>query len=632
MTINDKLKLSQNTIIIAGIFCFIVALLLLLNFWQTTNNDPIESKALVALVERLKQEPNNDELKAEIRNFDLLARKAYFNSKWQVKTGAYLLLIGAIVLAVALRFYYSLKEKISEPEVKHENEILSRILAQKGIIIVGGVIFVLAIGASFITVNQLDNYGTENAVAEVAPSESEEQIEVINVGTTPVQATENQHDEQVAEVVEIETANGPSPSELKEEPQPETEQSAPIKQEDAKQVIPSSSSSPSTGLTLQALRENHNSFRGPLAQGVIYHKNIPTEWDGTSGTNIRWKSSIPKHGFNSPIIWGDKIFVAGADDNSKEVYCFNKADGKLLWTGKAGNIQGSPSSPPRVSSDTGLSAPTLTTDGKRVFAIFATGDVIAFDMNGKRVWAKNLGVPDNHYGHSSSLITWANKLIIQYDTNKGGKVIALDVATGEPVWETVRNSKISWASPVLAQIDGKYQVILTADPIVAGYDVETGKEIWEVEAMMGEVGPSVAYSDGIVFAANEYARLVAIDAKSHNILWENDEYLPEASSPVAHDGMLVICTSYGVIACYNTKTGDMFWEDDIGKTLYSSPVFADGKLFVMDNDGVVRIYEYSKEKKLISENELGEPGGTTPAFDDGHIYIRGENNLYCIGK
>ena len=296
-----------------------------------------------------------------------------------------------------------------------------------------------------------------------------------------------------------------------------------------------------------------------MAQGVIYHKNIPTEWDGTAGTNIRWKSPIPKNGFNSPIIWGDKIFIAGADDKFRRGLLLQQERlENCCGQAKAGNIPGSPSSPPRVSADTGLSAPTLTTDGKRVFAIFATGDVIAFDMNGKRVWAKNLGVPDNHYGHSSSLITWANKLIIQYDTNKGGKVMALDVATGNPVWETVRQSKISWASPVFAEVDGKYQVILTADPIVAGYDVETGKELWSVEAMMGEVGPSVAYSDGIVFAANEYARLVAIDIRTHKTLWEDDEYLPEASSPLAHNGLLVICTSYGVIACYDTKTGDMY--------------------------------------------------------------------------
>ena len=116
MTINDKIKLSRNVAIIAGIFSITVALLLLLNFWQMTTSDPIESKALVALVERLKQEPNNNELKAEIRNFDLLARKAYFNSQWQVKTGAWMLLFGAVILAFALRSYYSLKAKIDEPD------------------------------------------------------------------------------------------------------------------------------------------------------------------------------------------------------------------------------------------------------------------------------------------------------------------------------------------------------------------------------------------------------------------------------------------------------------------------------------------------------------------------------------
>jgi len=287
---------------------------------------------------------------------------------------------------------------------------------------------------------------------------------------------------------------------------------------------------------------------------------------------------------------------------------------------------------PRVTEDTGLSAPTMTTDGKRVFAIFATGDVIAFDMNGNRVWAKNLGVPDNHYGHSSSLITWDGKLFIQYDTNKGGRVMALNVSNGEIVWDTQRDSNISWASPVLAQVDGNYQLFLTADPIVAGYNVNTGEEMWAVEAMMGEVGPSVAFSKGVVYAGNEYARLVAIDASSHEILWENDMYLPEAASPLAHDGLVIIATSYGVLVCYDAKTGDQYWEDDVGTTLYSSPIYANGKLFMMDNDGVMRIYDYAKEMNMISENELGETSGTTPAFADGRIYIRGEENLYCIGK
>ena len=295
-------------------------------------------------------------------------------------------------------------------------------------------------------------------------------------------------------------------------------------------------------------------------------------------------------------------------------------------------MQGSPEKPPRVTEDTGLSAPSLTTDGKAVFAIFGTGDIIAFDMNGLRLWAKNLGVPDNHYGHSSSLITWEGKLFVQYDTNRGSKIIALNNSTGETVWETVREAKISWASPVLAEINGKMQVILTSDPIVAGYDTNTGEELWKVDCMMGEVGPSGGFSDGIVFAANEYARLVAINPKDASIVWENDEYLPEAASPLAHNGLLIIATSYGVLVCYDTKTGEQYWEHDVGTTLYASPIVADGKLFMMDNDGVMRIYEFAKEMKLISENELGETAGTTPAFSDGKIYIRGEKHLYCIGK
>ncbi len=624
MTTSDKLKLSQNIALIAGIFCTAVAILLLLNFWQVSKTDPIESKALEALVERLKDDPNNEELKEEIRNFDLLARKAYFNSQWQVKTGAYLLLFGAIVLAFSLRVYYSAKSKIEEPDAKLENEIASRILAQKGIVIVGAAVMVLAIIASFATVNHLDFYEAESQVAETTPQD--EGIEVIEVAESPQTVTETTEQEVKEEAPETVGQVVEEKSEVAK-PEKETEE---VVEKQAEKVQPKTVAI--SGPTLADVQKNSNSFRGPLSQGVSLHKNIPTEWDGAAGTNVLWKAPISKFGLNSPIIWGDKLFISGADNSAREVYCYDRNTGKLLWTGVADNIQGSPAQPPRVSDDTGLAAPSLTTDGKAVFAIFATGDVIAFDMNGKRVWGRNLGVPDNHYGHSSSLITWDGKLLVQYDTNKGGKLLALSNANGETVWETTRQAKISWASPLLAEVDGKYQVILTSDPIVAGYDVETGKELWATECMMGEVGPSVAYSDGLVFAANEYARLVAINAKDGSIVWENDEYLPEASSPVACNGLLFIATSYGVLVCYDAKTGDQYWEHDVGATLYSSPVIADGKLFMMDNDGVMRVYEASKEMKLISENELGEMSGPTPAFADGRIYIRGDKNLYCIGK
>jgi outer membrane protein assembly factor BamB len=234
------------------------------------------------------------------------------------------------------------------------------------------------------------------------------------------------------------------------------------------------------------------------------------DWDGPSGKNIKWKVALAKKGYNSPVIWGDKLFIAGADNESRVLYCFNRLDGKLLWELAADGIPGSPATAPKVTADTGLSAPSVTTNGNQVFAIFATGDILAADLSGKRIWAKNLGVPDNHYGHSSSLICWKDKLIIQFDTNKGGRLLALNNLTGASVWDTPRKSKISWSSPMLAEIEGKMQIITTSSPTVAGYDFDSGAQVWSLDCLSGEVGPSAAYADGLVYAANEYATLAAI--------------------------------------------------------------------------------------------------------------------------
>ena len=97
----------------------------------------------------------------------------------------------------------------------------------------------------------------------------------------------------------------------------------------------------------------------------------------------------------------------------------------------------------------------MAVDGQRVYAIFATGDIIAFDMEGKKVWGRNLGVPKNHYGHSSSLQVWENKVVVQYDTHTSGRMLALNTLNGETLWDVNRPVHISWASPALIEVDGK---------------------------------------------------------------------------------------------------------------------------------------------------------------------------------
>jgi outer membrane protein assembly factor BamB len=606
---NQTIKLAANTAMVAFIFSFVVAILLVLNHYQLKAHDPLETESMERLVERLKDEPDNEDLKHEIRSLDLLARKAFFTSQWQVRTGRYLLLLSSVVWIIAIRYYYSERSRITEPDVP-VSELTARALSQRWIMVAGGAIIVLAFMASYGVKDHLNRYQPAGEAADA--STEDESIEVIAI-------TESR------DTVREETLAGAG-VEVKDEPAAATLPATPAGGEESAGVPVQARSASPAGL-------QHNGFRGPFGNGVSGRSNIPVDWDGNTGRNVIWKAAPSKPGFNSPVLWEDRLFIAGGDKLALMVYCFDAGTGDLLWQQEVKDIPGSPETPPRVTEDTGLSAPTVATDGTRVYAIFATGDVIAFTMTGRKAWARNLGVPDNHYGHSSSLIVWKNHLLVQYDSNKGGRLLALDTATGNTRWETTRQVGISWASPILAEIGGGVQLILSAEPLVAGYDPETGEELWSVDCMMGEVGPSPAYGDGLVYAANEYARLVAIKPGAEDpVVWENDEYLPEVASPVVSDGLLFIATSYGVLVCYDAATGEKYWEEETMQGFYASPMVADGKLYALDMGGVMHIYKISKEVESIGTPELGEQAFASPAFSNGRIYIRGEHHLYCMGN
>ena len=611
----QKVKLAHRAMLISGIFCGVVALLLILNFWHMKQHEPLESKTIEALVERLSDEPDNEELKEEIRSFDLLARKAYFTSQWQVKTGTWLLLIGGIILAVSLKVYTDLRARIEEPTKVTEVLLRARANAQYWLMISGGLILGMSLVAGYLTNDYLKEYQEMGVVAETGQAQSD--VEVIELFPAQDAGTVTSVEVGVTEPV-AEIISEASTSELVQDDAPAVQEKPAAAQ---------------ISFNREDFKKNHATFRGYMGLGISSHKNIPEAWNGSTGENIKWKVAFSKPGYNSPVIWGDKIFISGGDDQSRVVTCYKRMTGQLLWEKEVSGIAGSPASPPRVTDDTGLAAPTMAVDGNRVYAIFATGNVVAFDMEGNKVWGRNLGVPNNHYGHSSSLQVWDNKVLVQYDTNSKGRMLALNSSTGESIWDVERPVHVSWASPALIEVEGKIQVVTTADPYVSGHDLETGAELWKAEAMMGEVGASVAYEDGLVFATNEYARLVAMEPKPDTeFTWENDEYLAEASSPVAYNGLLYTATSYGVLVCYDSKTGEKKFEKEFNDGFYSSPMIAEGKLYIMDLSGVMHILKADATGTIIAEPELGEGGFAVPVFADGLIYIRGMENLYCIGK
>jgi outer membrane protein assembly factor BamB len=518
--------------------------------------DPLNSPALEQLMRELEEDPQNETLKNQIRAVDLLARKAYFTSQWQIKIGGYLLFGGLVILVIGLKMMSDMNKKFPEPEKK----------------------------------SKLENIWQENVKAR-------QWIGTVGLGLVTIS------------IILIFLSH----SELSH--------------------LESGKADKGGGITIDAMKKNWPSFRGPGGNGISYQTNFPIEWDGNSELNILWKTPIPKPGFNSPIVWNDRVFLSGADESVQQVYCFDVESGELLWQKDIVNIPGSPVEPPNVTDDTGYAAPTVTTDGRRVYALFATGDMVCLDFEGNVIWGKNLGVPDNHYGHSSSLLMYKDLVLVQYDHGEGGHLLGVHALSGTVRWNTNRDVEISWASPILVNTGDRVETILNANPFVASYDAVTGQELWKIDCMGGEVAPSPAFSDGMVFAVNEYARLAAIQMGAQaQIVWEVEEYLSEVSSPVAKDQLLFLATSYGEILCYDAKKGTRYWMEEFDEGFYSSPIIAEDRVYLIDMKGTTHIFKAAQEYIPVAKCELGESSVCTPAFLNEKIYIRGDEHLFCIGK
>ena len=379
---------------------------------------------------------------------------------------------------------------------------------------------------------------------------------------------------------------------------------------------------------------NWPGFRGPDARGIAPGRKLFSDWDITIGRNVLWKVKVPRKGYSSPVIWQDKLFITGGDKKEREVYCYNANTGKLVWRHSAKDIPGSPVKPPKVTSDTGYAASTPATDGHRIFAAFATGDLVCVDFDGKRIWAKNLGVPDNPYGYSSSLLTTPDKLIVQYDDERRQLLLVFDSATGREIWRKQRKAAISWSSPVKIEVDGRNQIVILTCETVESFDLETGKQLWREDCMEGEVAVSAAFAGGRVLVANDNAIAAAIDPVKGEILWENDEIdLPDVSSPIALGDMMFLFTSGGVVECVNTKTGELLWEHELENGFYNSPLLVGNRIIAIDKEGVAYIIIPDRKQFMLERTcKVGEMVVATPAPGKDKLWLRGMQYIYCVGK
>jgi outer membrane protein assembly factor BamB len=189
---NEQIKIARNSAIISGVFCILISIMLLLNYSQMKRSTPLESMSLEILVQRLSMEPNNEQLKEEIRNLDLLARKAYFTSLWQVKTGGWLLLFASIILVISLRIYHSLISAIDKPEDEQEDEVMARLVSQKWIMAAGALLIVPAIIVALTSNDPLEKFASAPPSIQVADAEQIQQVRVTDMQETPAVPATNE--------------------------------------------------------------------------------------------------------------------------------------------------------------------------------------------------------------------------------------------------------------------------------------------------------------------------------------------------------------------------------------------------------------------------------------------------------
>jgi outer membrane protein assembly factor BamB len=559
----------------AGLFSLLVCAFMIANNLRLKVADPIHTPALQRLMQELKASPQNDALKEQIRELDYLARRAFFTSQHFNQVAIWLLAGGIVVTIVAFKTLGTYHRRVPYPDSRDPKDDLAAnaLWARQSVTVAGLILVGLALSLALPWKSTLDR----------------------------------------------------PPREL-------TASSAPVSKDLAERgPMPSLPTAPSIA-SHEARLKHWPSFRG-AASGHMAATNLPTQWDGKSGQGILWKTAIPLPGFGSPIVWNDRVFLSGASEQTRAVYALDARSGKLLWEKTVPTKLTSPDEVPEVNSDTGYAAPTMTTDGIRVFAIYATGDLAVFDFDGNHVWAQHLGVPVNPYGHSSSLEIFEDMLIVQFDHKKDGFVAALDVRSGATRWKTERKFGSSWSSPALIEADGHTQLILVAEAFVTSYDPKTGQELWRLKCFdNADVAPTPVFANGLIYVAADHAKLVAIDVKTRQVVWEQEEYVPGIGTPLAESGLLISGLGDGGIVCWEAMTGKQLWFQETDDVFYASPILAGHRVFLMDRTGKMFIFEATGAAfKSLAQPVLGEEAVTTPAVFGESLILRGAKHLFRIG-
>ena len=416
-------------------------------------------------------------------------------------------------------------------------------------------------------------------------------------------------------------------------------------------------------------------FRGIRASGVDDKHPAPLSWNVEKNEGVVWKTPIPGLGHASPVVWGDAVYLATAissrkdagvrvglygdikpveDDSSHEwrLYALDKKTGAVRWQRTA--LTGVPKIKRHEKATHANS--TLATDGDRLVAFFGSEGLYAFDMKGKQLWKKDLGVldagffqvPEAQWGTASSPILHDGVVVVQADVQKGSFLAAFDAGTGREIWRVPRNDVPTWSTPTVHQVNGRTQLIVNGMRHIGAYDFKTGAEIWKLRGLGDIPVPTPVVHDGFVyltsahgpgspvFAVRETATGDISPAEgsttSAGVVWSHPRGGGYMSTPLAYRGFLYVVNYNGALRVYDAKTGQRQYEQRLadGFAFTSSPVGADGKVYIASEDGKVFVLKAGPSYEVLATNDLGESTLATPALSEGMMIWRTQGRVIAL--
>jgi outer membrane protein assembly factor BamB len=320
--------------------------------------------------------------------------------------------------------------------------------------------------------------------------------------------------------------------------------------------------------------------------------------------------------------------------------CLDRGTGQILWHK---TVLQSPLE--KKHSLNSYASSTPTTDGHQVYVAFLDHEemvVAAYDFDGNQKWLVRPGPFASMHGFCSSPILFEDKVLVNGDHDGESYIVALSRADGKSLWKTPRqNHTRSYCVPLIRELAGRTQMVLSGDKCVASYDPHNGKQHWVIDGPTDQFVASPVYSakTGLLYITGGFPdhHILAIkpdgrgDVTQTHIVWRTNRGVAYVPSPIIAGDYFLIVSDSGVAHCFDAATGTLLWQERLGEH-HASLVSAAGLVYFLNDDGVMHVVKPGPTFQLVAKCLLGEKCFASPAISGGQLFLRGDKHLFCIGR